>query len=200
VLDRFFLSYSPYSSPLALTVPVNFATRARSRIAASVSTIIFCKFEDFPLKSIYKAAEGLPVSNFKLWEDGMLRVTVFSVAAAVFLVGCGQSPQEKCSSTTSYSELRVLGQKIKQSKIDIERGYKVHYSKQPSSYSGSCSTNVPGSRPIYYSCMKNSTITVESPVSIDVAVERRNLKLYERSYDRLYPKATRAYNSCLERS
>jgi len=45
-----------------------------------------------------------------------------------------------------------------------------------------------------------AAIAVENPVSIDVAVERRNLKLYERSYDRLYPKATRAYNSCLERS
>ena len=70
----------------------------------------------WPLKSICKAADGLPVSGLKLWEDGMRRVTAFSVAAAVLLVGCGQSPQEKCSSTTSYSELRALGHKLNQSK------------------------------------------------------------------------------------
>jgi hypothetical protein len=59
------------------------------------------------------------------------------------LAGCGeQSPQTKCQHT--LSELRGLESKINQSKIDIEGGYKVHYSKQPTTSSGTCSTHVPG--------------------------------------------------------
>jgi hypothetical protein len=62
------------------------------------------------------------------------------------LAGCSeQSPQTKCQYT--LSALRGLESKINQLKINLERGYKVHYSKQPTNYSGTCSTHVPGYMP-----------------------------------------------------
>lgn len=127
----------------------------------------------------------------------MRRTLAAGMISLGFLAGCGEpSPEQKCSS--NMTELRSLESKINQSKIDIERGYKVHYSSQRSSYSGTCSTNVPGQRPYYYQCMKNGNITVENPVAINVQEEKRKLRLYEKSYQRLYPNSTRAYNQCLQ--
>ena len=115
------------------------------------------------------------------------------------LGGCGeQSPQTKCR--YALGELQELERTIKESKTAIERGYKIHYSKQPTTYSGTCSTNVPGYMPRYYQCMKNGTTTVENPVAINTQEEKRRLRLYERSYQKLYPKAMRTYNNCVSRN
>ena len=115
------------------------------------------------------------------------------------LGGCGeQSPQTKCR--YALGELQGLERTIKESKTAIERGYKIHYSKQPTTYAGTCSTNVPGYMPRYYQCMKNGTTTVENPVAINTQEEKRRLRLYERSYQILYPKAMRTYNNCVSRN
>ena len=132
------------------------------------------------------------------YGDGMMRnALVLGLIGLGMLSGCAQSPQTKCQYV--LGELRELERKIEESKIAIERGYKIHYSKQPTTYSGTCSTNVPGYMPTYYSCMKNGTTTVENPVAINTQDEKRRLRIYESSYQKLYPKVTRTYNNCVSR-
>ena len=76
----------------------------------------------------------------------MRNALVVGLIGLGMLSGCGeQSPQTKCQ--YALGELRELESNIKESKTAIERGYKVHYSTQPTTYSGTCSTNVPGYMP-----------------------------------------------------
>ena len=130
----------------------------------------------------------------------MRKSLIAGIIGLGLLVGCGTSPRDKCRSITSYSQLLALLEKIEQTEIDIERGYKVHYSKQPTTRRGTCATNTPGYLPIYYSCTKNSSMTVENPVSINVSVERQKLRMYERDYAELYPRAMREYDNCKAQS
>ena len=124
-----------------------------------------------------------------------------TLTGVVFIAGCGASPPTKdeiCYSIT-YGELNSVQSSMREIETALANGYRTVRSTQPTTRVGRCMTNVPGSRPISYRCQKNSTMTVETPVSIDYAEERKKLSALKRRYNELNNQLDTKYAACLRK-
>ena len=122
-----------------------------------------------------------------------------SILCAVVIAGCSspRTPEQICYSSAYGEANTVLGQ-ISEIEGALAKGYRTVRSTQPTTRMGTCTTNNPGYRPISYRCQKNSTMTVETPVSIDYSEERKKLAAYKRQYSNLKKSADRQYSKCLK--
>ena len=123
-----------------------------------------------------------------------------ALTGAVFVAGCGVSPPTKdeiCYSIT-YGERNSVQSSMREIETALANGYRTVRSTQPTTRMGRCMTNVPGSKPISYRCQKNSRMTVETPVAIDYAEERKKLSALKRQYNKLNNQIDRKYAACLK--
>lgn len=94
-------------------------------------------------------------------------------------------------------QLGSLQRQVWEIQASLDRGYRLVSSTQPTTRMGTCSTNTPGYAPIYYRCQRNSSMTVETPVSIDYAEERRKLAYYKKQYAEMSVRANAFYKKCM---
>ena len=128
-----------------------------------------------------------------------MRGIVSFVLCLMVISGCNTTltPEQSCQGLV-YGELNNVQKQISETETALANGYRVVRSTQPTLRAGTCMTNIPGSRPISYRCQKNSTMTVETPVSIDYAEERKKLAASKRRYDSLSKSADSNYAACLK--
>lgn len=114
------------------------------------------------------------------------------------LAGCAAPlTQEEICRRNTFGQLDTIQRQINEIQASLDNGYRLVSSTQPTTRMGTCSTNNPGYAPIYYRCQKNSTMTVETPVSIDYAEERRKLAGYKNQYRQMSSKAKARYKQCM---
>ena len=136
----------------------------------------------------------------KLAEDGLsIRNKRGLFFALMVLAGCGGAPltQEQICRRDNFGQLNAIQRQIYEIQTSLDRGYRLVSSTQPTTRMGTCSTNNPGYAPIYYRCQRNSSMTVETPVSIDHAEERRKLAYYKRQYSMMPSSAEAGYKRCM---
>ncbi|KEJ89955.1 hypothetical protein [Sulfitobacter donghicola] len=122
-------------------------------------------------------------------------LSIGGFALALLLAGCG-TPYEQCVRQVS-KESRVLKSAIAESRLRISRGYAIH--RQTVSY------RVPSichrhdhkmHRPAPYPCGRTEYTTIETPVPIDVAAERRKLASYQKQLVQAEAATKRGIRQC----
>ncbi|WP_282092002.1 hypothetical protein [Epibacterium ulvae] len=93
---------------------------------------------------------------------------IFGVALGV-LSACA-TPLERCIKTAN-SETATLNRLISETEKNLARGYAIHKTTVPYTYSGVCHNPTIGS----YSCPQTGYRTQETPVAIDVPLEKNKL-------------------------
>ena len=119
------------------------------------------------------------------------------IGSVLVLSGCGisTSPREKCEKN-AYAGANAMSYQINEIERSLSRGYRIVYSTQPTTRMGSCMTNTPGYRPISYRCQKNTTMRVETPVSIDHNEERKKLANLKGEYPAVLSQAQKNFKMC----
>ncbi len=105
-----------------------------------------------------------------------------AILPALALLAACATPQEQCINTAT-NEVRAINSAISTAKGNIARGYAIHRSTQSFEVPTVCYDAE--KKP--YKCYEFDTRTVETPVSINVAEERRKLA----SLQKRMPAATR---------
>ncbi len=98
-----------------------------------------------------------------------MRKILSLTAIALALAACA-TPQERCISGARSEQANISAQ-IGIIEGNIARGYAIHRQNVPYTFIGTCYDNTR----TRYSCEKNATRIVETPVAIDIAEERRKL-------------------------
>ncbi len=91
------------------------------------------------------------------------------IPSLAFLAACA-TPQERCINSAT-NEVRTLQKLIATSEGNIARGYAIHKQEQPYKVASICYDK--DKKP--YACLETEFRTVETPVTIDIAEERRKL-------------------------
>lgn len=91
------------------------------------------------------------------------------IAALLTLTACA-TPQERCISS-ARSEQNGITRQINKIETNIARGYAIHEQTVPYTFIATCLDEAS----VEYSCEKNGTRIEETPVTIDIAEERRKL-------------------------
>ena len=112
-------------------------------------------------------------------------IKYLSLTALAFLAACA-TPQEQCINTAS-NEARTLRNLIAKTQGNIGRGYAIHRSQESYEVLEICYDK--DKKP--YQCSSTAYRTVETPVTIDVAEERRKLAQLKSHL----PAATRRMNA-----
>ncbi len=110
----------------------------------------------------------------------------FAFLPALAILAACATPQQQCINTAS-NEVRAITSAISTSKGNISRGYAIHRQTQSYQVPSVCYDN--DDKP--YRCFDFDTRVVETPVSINVAEERRKLA----SLQKRLPAATRKMNA-----
>ncbi len=92
-----------------------------------------------------------------------------AIGAALALSACA-TPQETCI-RDARGELGAIAAQIRTAEGNIARGYAIHYQTVTFTYAGTC-INGAGD---HYPCERTNTRVDETPVTIDMAEERRKL-------------------------
>ena len=100
----------------------------------------------------------------------MYKLLVVGVTASLILSGCA-TPREMCISQ-SMSEYRQALNSRSEIQSNVSRGYAVHSQQIPYQYTGQCQDEYLN----YYSCSKTGYRAQETPVSIDMEREEKNLQ------------------------
>ena len=123
---------------------------------------------------------------------------IVSFALCLMVIsGCEITPEESCHRRV-YNEIDYVQKQIEVTETALANGYRTVYSSRPTTVVGKCYSNEPGSPIKWYDCQRNSTMTVETPVSIDYAEERKKLAAYKRKFDSLSKSADSNYAACLK--
>ena len=110
----------------------------------------------------------------------------FAIFPALALLAACATPQEQCINTAS-NEVRTITSAISTAKGNIARGYAIHSSTE--SYEVPTVCYDAAKKP--YRCYEYDTRTIKTPVSINVAEERRKLA----NLQKRLPAATRKMNA-----
>lgn len=94
----------------------------------------------------------------------------FALLPALALIAACASPQEQCINSAS-NEVRSMKQLMSITHGNITRGYAIHRSTESYQVSDICHNK--DKKP--YRCYDTAYRTIETPVTIDVAEERRKL-------------------------
>ena len=94
----------------------------------------------------------------------------YALLPALILIAACATPQEQCINTAS-NEVRTIRSGISTAQGNIGRGYAIHRSTESYQVPDICHDS--NKKP--YRCFETEYRTVETPVSINVAEERRKL-------------------------
>jgi len=94
---------------------------------------------------------------------------------ALALIAACATPQEQCINTAS-NEVRTMQKAISKTEGNIARGYAIHRSQEPYQVTDICYNK--DKKP--YPCFHTQYRTIETPVTINVAEERRKLAALKR--------------------
>ncbi len=111
--------------------------------------------------------------------------------ALLALTACG-TPQQRCISDASKT-MRTAERNAKRIEGNIARGYAIHRQTVLVPVSDICEDAKGNS----YVCVDHDHQTVETPVAIDVAEERRKLAGLRKIIQQEQPKVARATKSCI---
>ncbi|MDG1531330.1 MAG: hypothetical protein P8Q99_08245 [Paracoccaceae bacterium] len=118
----------------------------------------------------------------------MRQITLFMLPLA-FLVACA-TPQERCIAVAS-KDLRVVRALISETEGNLERRYAIRQDTVPNFTMSFCNQNG-----VLTTCLNQTTTTVDKPVVIDFAAERKNLKELRTKERELGQRATVAAQQC----
>lgn len=110
----------------------------------------------------------------------------FALLPALALIAACATPQQQCINTAS-NEARAISKAINTAQGNIARGYAIHRHTETYDVPDICYDR--NKKP--YRCFETEFRTVETPVSINVAEERRKLA----SLQKRLPAATRKMNA-----
>ena len=110
----------------------------------------------------------------------------FAILPALAILAACATPQEQCINTAS-NEVRAIRSGVSTAQGNIARGYAIHTSTETYQVPDVCY----GKNKKPYRCYETEYRTIETPVTIDVAEERRKLA----SLKRRLPAATRQMNA-----
>ena len=99
----------------------------------------------------------------------------FAILPVLALVAACATPQQQCINTASNT-VRNSQKNIARTEGNIARGYAIHKQQQPYKSFSICYDK--DKKP--YTCLETEFRTIEVPVAIDVAEERRKLAEYKR--------------------
>ena len=120
----------------------------------------------------------------------MYKLLVVGVTASLILSGCA-TPREMCISQ-SMSEYRQALNSRSEIQSNVTRGYAVHSQQIPYQYTGQCQDEYLN----YYSCSKTGYRAQETPVSIDMEREERNLQRLDQRISVLREQADAGATEC----
>lgn len=120
----------------------------------------------------------------------LLFLAPFALAAA--LAGC--SEQQMCVYQNTQ-DLRAAESRISELEGNVARGFAIFRTTEPFTYTGVCRTKE--GKP--YPCTKTDFRTVEKPVAIDVADQRRQLAALKAQLPALQKKAESVRAQCAQR-
>lgn len=120
----------------------------------------------------------------------MYKLLVVGVTASLILSGCA-TPREMCISQ-SMSEYRQALNSRSEIQSNVSRGYAVHSQQVPYQYTGQCQDEYLN----YYSCSKTGYRAQETPVSIDMEREERNLQRLDQRISVLREQADAGATEC----
>lgn len=120
----------------------------------------------------------------------MYKLLVVGVTASLILSGCS-TPREMCISQ-SMSEYRQALNSRSEIQSNVSRGYAVHSQQIPYQYTGQCQDEYLN----YYSCSKTGYRAQETPVSIDMEREERNLQRLDQRISVLREQADAGATEC----
>ena len=116
-----------------------------------------------------------------------------ALPALALLAACA-TPQERCINTAA-NQVRTMQSLISTTQSNIARGYALHRSQKPYEALYICFDK--DQKP--YNCFHTEYRTVETPVTIDVAEERRKLAQLKRRLPSEKRKMDAAITSCRAR-
>ncbi len=114
----------------------------------------------------------------------------FTLPALVLLAACA-TPQEQCINTAA-EPARALQQKITELEGNITRGYAIHKQRQTYTLATICYDK----DKIPYSCLADDYRWVETPVTINIPEQRRQLAILKRRLPAEQRKARQAIAAC----
>ncbi len=114
----------------------------------------------------------------------------FTLPALALLAACA-TPQEQCINTAA-EPARALQQKITELEGNVSRGYAIHRQREPYTRATICYDK--NKKP--FSCLEDATRWVETPVTIDIADQRRQLANLKRRLPAALRDAQRGADTC----
>jgi uncharacterized coiled-coil protein SlyX len=115
----------------------------------------------------------------------------FPVIAAALVALAACSEQDLCV-IRNTQDLRAAQSRIAELEGNVARGYAIHRTTEPYEYRGVCRDR--SGEP--FECTKTDFRTVEKPVSIDVADQRRQLAALRAQLPEMQEKANSAKAQC----
>ena len=124
-------------------------------------------------------------------HDRHMKPLLSGLAALVLLTACTE--QDLCV-IRNTQDLRAAESRIAELEGNVARGYAIHRSTEPYEYRGVCRDRE--GEP--YECLKTDFRTVEKPVAIDVADQRRQLAALKARLPEMQEKANIAKAQCAQ--
>jgi len=99
---------------------------------------------------------------------------LLTLPCLALLAACA-TPQERCIRQGASEQTRLLNE-VKETEANIARGYAIHRQTVPETVFYTCRRVRDGEVVGYYPCPETYYRTIETPVAIDVAEERKRLR------------------------
>lgn len=115
-----------------------------------------------------------------------------SITLALLALTACATPQQRCISDAAQT-LRKAERKANRIEANIDRGYAIHRQTILVPVAETCEDAKGNS----YACVDHDHRTIETPVAIDIAEERRKLAELRKIIQREQPKVARATKSCV---
>lgn len=122
---------------------------------------------------------------------GPMKPVLAALAALVVLSACTE--QDMCIYRNTQ-DLRAAESRIQELEGNVARGYAIHRTTEPYTYTGVCRDK--DGKP--YECTKTDFRTVEKPVSIDIADQRAQLAALRSQLPAFQEKASLARSQCAQ--
>ncbi len=119
------------------------------------------------------------------------KFSAISTSSLLFLLAGCATPLEQCINTVQAEYRNTLALRA-ETNANIARGYALHTQSVPYQYTSVCYNPYVGS----YSCQQTGYRTQETPVAIDVNLERQKLRELDRLLPRLEQEASIATEQC----
>lgn len=119
---------------------------------------------------------------------------ILTLAPLALLAACA-TPQERCIKQGASEETQLIN-RITETEGNIARGYAIHRQTVPETVFYTCDRVKDGKIIGRYPCPETYYRTVETPVAIDIAEERRKLKTLKEVLPAASRRAAEAADQC----